>query len=229
MKVLTMTRILEYIQTQGLENVNLKVEYQNNIIFTTAQIFNEFAFNYSSYKIPLADIFANNAGYFVQLWQEYVNNTVYNLFRAVSAMQKEYDPIANYDMTETGADGTKLSKETTTPHGGTITTSEVNRYGVDSGTDGQPYDKTTVKSEPLTGANTEREYANNMSVTFESTTHSGYHEGKEHFVKRSGNVGVTTNAQLLTGEIDVRKHDLLREYVKTFIDRYAYCVGGVDE
>lgn len=233
MQILTMQKVLEYIQTQGLENVNLKVEWDGETLYTTAQIFNEFAFNYSTYKIPLCTIFPNTAGYFVQLWQEYVRNTVYNLYRTLDAMAKEYDPIANYDMTESGADGKRLSKETakTTPKGGTETETNVNRYGVDSGTYGQPFDKSTVTVKPLANTETEttREYNNDQGISFDGTSYSGYHEGNEHFLKRSGNVGVTTNAQLLTGEIEVRKHDILREYVKTFIDRYAYCVGGVDE
>lgn len=225
-QILEIQKVLEYIQAQGFENVNLQIVYNGETLYTTAQIFNEFAFNYSSYKIPHSPIFQNTAGYFISLWQEYVNNTKYNLYRTLDAMKREYDPIANYDMTESGADGKRLSKETTTPFGGTQTESSVNRYGVDSGNNGQPYDKTTVKSTPLAGAKTEHTYENDKSISFDGDTHTGYHEGNEHFLKRSGNVGVTTNAQLLTGEIEVRKHDILREYVKTFIDRYAYCLGG---
>lgn len=226
---LEIQKVLEYIQAQGFENVNLQVVYNGETLYTTAQIFNEFAHNYCTYKIPHSPIFPNTAGYFIALWQEYVNNTKYNLHRTLDAMQREYDPIANYDMTESGADGKRLSKETTTPYGGTETTSTVNRYGVNSGDNGQPFDKTTVQSKPLANAKTEHTYENDKSISFDGTTHTGYHEGNEHFLKRSGNVGVTTNSQLLTGEIEVRKHDILREYVKAFIDRYAYCLGGVDE
>lgn len=223
-----METVLKYIETQGLENVNLKVVYDNEELYTTAQVFNEFRFNYSTYKIPVSLIDTVSAGYFIQLWQEYVNNTKENLYRAMQAMRAEYDPISNYDMTEQAADGRRLSKETdkSTPHGGTQTST--NRYGVDSGATGQPYD--TVTTQPIPGYETytenTREFKMDQSMDFDGTTLTGYHDAAEHYLKRSGNIGVTTAAQMIEGELSVRKHDLLREYVKAFIDRYAYTVGG---
>ena len=168
MKILTMETVLEYIETQGLENVNLKVEYLSETIFTTAQIYNELRYNYWTYKIPLSDLYTANAGYFIGLWQEYVSNTKQQLYRALEALTADYDPVSNYDMKEQRADGVRLSKETdtTTPSGGTKVEQSLNRYGIDSGTDGAPYDKSETKTTPLTGTKTEteRSYANDTHL-----------------------------------------------------------------
>ena len=141
-------------------------------------------------------------------------------------MKAEYDPISNYDMTEQAADGRKLSKrtDTTTPTGGTE--SKVYRYGLGSDADGSLYSK--EESLPKAGAKTEltESYDNNQSMTFDGSTLTGYHDAAEHYLKRSGNIGVTTSAQMIEGELQLRMHDLLREYIKEFIDRYCFCVGG---
>ena len=230
MKILTMETVLEYIETQGLENVNLKVEYLSETIFTTAQIYNELRYNYWTYKIPLSDLYTANAGYFIGLWQEYVSNTKQQLYRALESLTADYDPVSNYDMKEQRADGVRLSKETdtTTPSGGTKVEQSLNRYGIDSGTDGAPYDKSETKTTPLTGTKTEteRSYANDKSMSFGNDTYSNFHSAEEHYVKRSGNIGVTLASDMVRSEYELRKLDLLRSYVKTFIDRYAYTTGG---
>ena len=230
MQTLKMQTVLEYIQTQGLENVNLKVEYLSETIFTTAQIFNELRFNYSTYQVPVSLIDTPTAGYFIQLWQEYVGNTKQQLFRALEALTADYDPVSNYDMKEQRADGVRLSKETdtTTPTGGTKVEQSLNRYGIDSGADGAPYDKSETQTTPLTGTKTEteRSYANDKSMSFGNDTYSNFHSAEEHYVKRSGNIGVTLASDMVRSEYELRKLDLLRSYVKTFIDRYAYTIGG---
>lgn len=227
MKVLKLETVFEYIETQGIENVNLQVVIDNTTVYTNAQIYNEFRFSYWDYKIPMSDLYTNNAGYFVQLWQEYVYNTKSQLARSLAALAAEYDPVSNYDMTEQSADGRKLSKETDTitPTGGTET--KVSRYGIDSGEDGAPYDKTEITPKTGTNTKTTKEMTSDKTITDnDGNTLTGYHEANDHFLKRSGNIGVTTAQQMITEELRLRKEDLLRSYVKTFIDRYAYTIGG---
>lgn len=230
MKMLTMRTVIEYIETQGIENVNLSVVVGDDTKYTTAQIYNEFRFNYWDYKIPLSDIFTANAGYFIQLWNEYVSNTKNNLARTVAAMEAEYNPISNYDMTEEAHDGKSYSKETdtTTPTGGSKTT--VNRFGIDSGTDGAPYDVTEVTPLKDTKTDTTREFENDQSIIDnEGNAVTGMHEASAHYLKRAGNIGTTLASDMLASEISVRKHDILREYVREFVGRYMYTIGGDDQ
>lgn len=227
MKILTMKTVLDYIDRQGIANVNLKVEIGGVTVYTSAQVYNEFRFNYWCYKIPLSDLYTSNAGYFLELWQEYVNNTKAQLSRSLAALAAEYDPVSNYDMKEQSADGTKLSKETdkVTPKGGTKTT--VNRFGIDSDANGEPYDVTQIEPLEDTQTETTKEYTSDNTIPDnDGNTVSGFHEAKQHFLQRSGNIGVTTAQQMITEELKLRQVDLLRVYVKAFIDRYAYTTGG---
>ena len=227
MKVLKLETVFEYIETQGIENVNLQVVIDNTTVYTNAQIYNEFRFNYWDYKIPLSDLYTNNAGYFVQLWQEYVNNTKAQLGRALAAMAAKYDPVSNYDMKEQSADGRKISTETdtTTPTGGSKTT--VNRFGIDSDENGAAYDVTKIEPLKDTQTATTKAMTGDKTITDnDGNTLTGYHEAHDHFLQRSGNIGVTTAQQMITEELRLRKEDLLRSYVKTFIDRHAYTIGG---
>ena len=66
-------------------------------------------------------------------------------------------------------------------------------------------------------------------MDFDGDTLTGYHEANEHYLKRSGNIGVTTSAQMITGEVELRKIDLLKDYIREFFNRYGYAVGGDHE
>lgn len=229
MPTMKLLKALNEIYEAGLSNARLEVTYNDETIFTSDQVFYEFADNYSTYKVCISDIFQPTTAAFIALYSRYRDNTKAQLYRAWKALQAEYDPLSNYDMTETGADGKKLSMQTITPYGGTESTTTTKRTGLNSTDPGEVADTVTTENKPIIGAKTETNYENDKSVDFDGTTHTGYHEGNEHFLKRSGNVGVTSNVQLLTGELELRKRDLLREWVKEFIDRYCYCVGGADE
>lgn len=225
--LLELKTALSDIYDAGLENARFEVKHDQETIFTSDQIFYEFADNYTEFILSCG-LFTPSAAAFIAIWRRYVTNTVDQLYRMWSALREEYDPITNYDMLEIGADGKRLSKETDTitPHGGTQSETTLDRYGVNSGTDGAPADKTTTKVQPIPGTQTktetEREYLNNQSMDFDGETKTGYHDAAEHYLKRTGNIGVQTAADMLLREQDVRLIDLLHDYVKRFVDRYCF-------
>lgn len=89
------------------------------------------------------------------------------------ALTKNYDPLANYDMTERETVASKVKTEIDT---------DSNTYGFNS------------DSAVPTG-----------KVGSSSTT-SGSADDNIRNLTRSGNIGVTTSAQMLEGELEVRKH-----------------------
>lgn len=226
MPTIRLRTALNDIQDAGLENAPMKVEVHGVTIFTTEQVFNEFADNYDTYVCRISDLYQPTTAAFAALYIRYRDNTKEQLYRAYQAITAQYDPVSNYDMTEQSADGKKLSTETVTPYGGTETKTTTNRTGMNSTDPGVLADTVTTDMTPKTGAKTETSFANDKSVDFDGTTHTGYHEGSEHFLKRSGNIGVTESSTMVGHEMDLRKRDLLREWVKQFIDRYCYSVGG---
>lgn len=211
--------------TAAQQEALMKLTVTPDDMYTGIQVLNELEL-YSSYLMVVPVGVTADAAYFAGRWTEYRKNTVDQLHRAWIAMKADYDPISNYDMLEQSADGRKLSKrtDTTTPTGGTE--SKVYRYGLGSDADGSLYSK--EESLPKTGAKTTltESYDNNQTMSFDGSTLTGYHDAAEHYLKRSGNIGVTTSAQMIEGELQLRMHDLLREYIKEFIDRYCFCVGG---
>lgn len=207
----------------------LTVDYDNTVLFSHSDIFDVFAYNYSSYYVTVSSVYRPSTAFFLNLWHSYVTQTAGNLARALDAMTAEYNPINNYDMIEKSADARKLSKETdtTTPTGGTETENEVKVYGLNSGATGADSDYSKTTSRPLANTKTEtvREYDNDKTGTAGGQTVTG-HDVNEHILTRSGNIGVTTSAQMITQEITLRRVNLMKDYVREFVNQYCYSVGG---
>lgn len=207
-----------------------KLTYGSDNMYTSLDTINEIENNFSSWLVTIPTGITENAAAFSAVWVHYRNTTLEQLHRGWEGLMAEYDPVSNYDVLEQSSDGRKLSKETdtTTPTGGTKTT--VSRFGVDSGASGEPYDVT--ETTPLSGAKTEteRSFAGDKTITDNSgNTLSGYHEAQDHFLKRSGNIGVKTAAEMLLTELNLRKINLLQEYIHIFFSRHGFAVGGDDE
>lgn len=85
---------------------------------------------------------------------------------------------------------------------------------------------------------TEEKWSNDVSISYKSANEDGtfsdntfgsdFSDGTMHVLTRTGNIGVTTNAQMIQGEIEMRRINLLHEYVQGFITLYCSFVG-VDE
>lgn len=206
---------------------SLGVTVDGEEIFTNQQIFDEMTAHYCSfYWKTVAPDFALQ---FLDLWHHYVGATKYNLKRAYDALLVEYNPAENYAMREKGVDGVKRDKETreNTPSGKTVSTSHVDRYGLDSGSTGEDYDETTNTTEYQNRKDTEEKtYTNTIAGQLDGQTVGTYNEAHEHVFERSGNIGTQTAADIIGGEMVLRFNaDLLREYVSTFMSENCYYVG----
>lgn len=164
-------------------------------------------------------------GYIFAEWSNFIARNGENLKRMIDALYSEYNPINNYDMVEQGATGTKQDKHRTTPHGKITNTSSAYQTGINSTGDGALTGKTVTDTE-YTNADSETEYDNTMAIkNNDDIAESGYHKGEQHYLKRSGNIGVTTSAQMIEQELNLRVVDLIADFVKRFFERYCYFVG----
>lgn len=164
-------------------------------------------------------------GYIFAEWGNFIARNGENLKRMIDALYAEYNPINNYDMVEQGATGTKQDKHRTTPHGKITNTSSAYQTGVNSTGDGTLTGKTVTETE-YTNADSETEYDNTMTIkNNDDVAETGYHRGEQHYLKRSGNIGVTTSAQMISQELQLRVVDLIADFVKRFFDTYCYFVG----
>lgn len=212
-------------------DLHLDIVVDNTTIATQSEILNLWL-KYSEFLYTQSDLVHFNdgmhgeieGGYIFAEWNLYNARNGVNLKRTMDALFSEYNPINNYDMIEESADGKKQDKHKTTPHGTITNTATATHAGIDTVDNGGLVGQTTTTTE-YTNADTETTYDNTKSMEFDSTTHAGYHTATEHFLKRSGNIGVTTSAQMITQEIELRVVDLLSDYVKRFFRQYCYYVG----
>lgn len=213
-------------------------------LLSSDDLYRELSMRYGCYYFYPPSFLPLNVAHLRDTFLSWLHRNNDNIARQIETLAMEYDPIANYDMTERAADGTKVAKETTTAtpsgtmsvasaHSGTDTTTD-KRYGFDS-VDGSNADHTTLQhGETVTDTTsfngykteTETESAHDRSVTTpDGSTLSGLDSGSEHYLRRYGNIGVTTSAQLASGELELRVHDIAIEWLERFADEYLIYVG----
>lgn len=163
-------------------------------------------------------------GYIFAEWQNFIARNGENLKRTIDALYSEYNPIENYAMHETGADGEKEDKTHITPKGTTTVTTTPYATGINSTGDGAQTGKSITET-AYTDAESETNPDNTKDMTFESETKSGYHKTNEHYFQRHGNIGVTTSMQMIMQEIDGRKIDLIADFTDRFFRLYCYFAG----
>ena len=132
--------------------------------------------------------------------------------KSVNALLSDYNPIENYNSTETE------SMEIT---GQNSTTSEISSTTTGENTTNTTGETTETLS-PYDSENFNNNSKNNSSgVTSESSsstdnssnTMSGTSsQTNARTLKRSGNIGVTTSQQMIQSEIDLRKNDLINDF-----------------
>ena len=213
-------------------------------LLSSDDLYRELSMRYGCYYFYPPSFLPLNVSYLRETFLSWLNRNNDNIARQIETLAKDYDPIANYDMTEQAADGTKIAKETTTAtpsgtmqvasaHTGTDTTTD-KRYGFDSAaavpadTSDLQHGETITDTTSFTNYKTvtDTESAHDRSVTTpDGSTLSGLDSGSEHYLRRYGNIGVTTSAQLATGELALRVHDIAIEWLERFADQYLIYVG----
>lgn len=209
------------------ESTDFAITVDGTALYTSAEVLILMIDRYSDYIYSVSDIFASSAGnHFVDEWKRYVSRMGDNLLRAYQALYADYDPISNYDMIEAAADGKKLDETITetTPTGTTTNTSDISRAGLDSSTPVLTDTTSTTTSFDEAKTTTTESPTNTVTVDFDDETLVG-HEVTEHRLRRSGNIGVTTSQQMIESELQLRRTDLLSEFLTGFAKQTLYYVG----
>lgn len=164
-------------------------------------------------------------GYIFAEWADFIARNGQNLKRMIDALYSEYNPIDNYNMVEQGATGTKQDSHRTTPHGTIKIENTPYQTGINSTGDGAQTGKSITET-TYENVDSETTYDNTMTIkNNEDLPETGFHRGEQHYLKRSGNIGVTTSAQMIEQELNLRTVDLIDDFVKRFFDKYCYYVG----
>ena len=132
--------------------------------------------------------------------------------RMITALTEEYNPLHNYDRQESWTDeheneGTKSSAGSSESSGSGTDQTQV--AGFNDATNLTNKDKLTSES----SGDSSSEYSEETSDTG-TTTRTG---------RVQGNIGVTTSAQMLAGELEIRQQDIYKIIVREFIK--MFCLG----
>lgn len=195
--------------------------------------------------------------HFWGIWSHYNDMHLEDFLRLYAATYGTYDPLSNYDMMEQTLDGKKIDNitETTTPSGtttntattsgqetsetsfyktglgsgGTQTLTDVTAATVSSGDQDGDNLRTVTNTLSYEDAETERAttHTNTMSGDFNGDSFTGYHEVMEHRTMKKGNIGVQSAQDLIQKEYDIRRYNILVEYIKQFFQLYGYYTRGV--
>lgn len=315
-------KIADVIST--LEQTNyFQLVVDNTEIFTNAQVWNELDYKYSEFSF-LAKQFENYTTRFTTLYSQYCVNMGEQYARMLDAITRKYNPINNYEMIESGADGRKQSKKTDsekldtvsgTKNGDSSNTRTGNQTNAKSGSESSGrtysgnqitdrYENTFDSGISANGAHTNRDvtqlpaytdslgftnrqdtltynnvkdevknnndqsqsmtvgqeslsvtgqsasaghsrntktedYENDVSVSAKKQNADGtesslalgsdFTDGTMHVFTRSGNIGVTTSMQMVSGEMEREKLNLLKMWVHGFIYEYCTYIHGSDD
>ena len=98
------------------------------------------------------------------------------------------------------------------------------------------YDDTTPKLKTKSKQNPMGSYGRTTgTATNNYTEWDGYKEtetetgGKTHTENRHGNIGVTTTQHMIEREIELRKHDIVKEYLQQYVNGELYMGGDLNE
>ena len=163
----------------------------------------------------------------IRLW---FSRNYLNFDRIMEALTAEYDPIENYNRIEAWTrtpnltDKSTLSGKDTTDRDYDHLKEKVSYKGDDTReTQVSAFDSSAYQpSEKVTDSRTTREDEKDTDGKYTDTTNFGKvdtvtHNGTESYRSNiHGNIGVTTNQQMITAELELRKFDIYSDIAARF-------------
>lgn len=173
---------------------------------------------------------------FADMFKDFVSRRLANYNRIYDMMLLEYNPLENYDRLEEGSIirskeygekvtstvDDKRNESTSTPKVEITAENFVVGYNED-----EPHlaGKTVTKANGSDTINDTIVSQNSGGETYTEQTHTDTETESRNGFRVHGNIGVTTPAQMIMGELDIRERfDLVKAIVRTFIDEVTfYC------
>ena len=177
------------------------------------EFFGSFFFFCSSYTLDVKNPL-------VKKFDSYNNLMASNLKSQLDVMKASYNPIENYDNNEESTTTTG-AKEENFKKGTNTDTTEVGKGLITTTSDVTSYESNTfADADKVTTDESARTTTTTMGERTDTRTE------KEHvdiFKKRiHGNIGVTTSQQMIESELELRKRNIITEYLKEFATMYFF-------
>lgn len=194
------------------------VQWQGEILIESDFVENYFLKKYGEW-------YTINNSYmgFLSDFQYYNLNKVDDLKRMLNAYFSDYNPLENYNGTETITESYGKQKETNID--GERTDTNIIGNEQTTSTDSVTSFETNEYSE--TGKNITENNSRTDRVTKGSQTNTRENDAYENSIKttKSGNLGVTTSQQMIESELALRlKMNVKEKYLDEFIAEWCYLV-----
>ena len=182
-----------------------------------AEFFDEF---FGSFFFFCSSFTLNAKNPLVKKFDSYNKLVASNLKSQLDVMQEVYNPIENYDSNEESTSTIGL-KEENFKKGANIDKTEVGQGTITTKSDVTSYESNTfAEADKVTTDESARTTTSTMGERSDIRTE------KEHidtFKKRiHGNVGVTTSQQMIESELELRKRNVVTEYLTEFANMYFF-------
>ena len=182
-----------------------------------AEFFDEF---FGSFFFFCSSFTLNEKNPLVKKFDSYNKLMASNLKSQLDVMKAAYNPIENYDNNEESTTTTG-AKEENFKKGTNTDTTEVGQ-----GTITTKSDVTSFESNTFTDADKVTTDESARTTTTTMGERSDVRTEKEHvdkFTKRiHGNIGVTTSQQMIESELELRKRNIIFEYLTEFANMHFF-------
>lgn len=184
---------------------------------TVAEIFDEF---WGSFYFFCSSYTLDDENPLAKKFKTYNNQMSANLKKSLDAFLSTYNPIENYDSNEESTTTTG-AKEENFKKGANTDTTEVGQGIITTKSDVTSYESNTFADADKV---TTDEAARTTTATMGER--SDVRSEKEHIDKFTkhihGNIGVTTSQQMIESELELRKRNIIFEYLTEFANMYFF-------
>ena len=182
-----------------------------------AEFFDEF---FGSFFFFCSSFTLNAKNPLVKKFDSYNKLMASNLKSQLDVMKEVYNPIENYDSNEESTSTIGL-KEENFKKGANIDKTEVGQGTITTKSDVTSYESNTfADADKVTTDESARTTTSTMGERSDIRTE------KEHVDKFSkhihGNIGVTTSQQMIESELELRKRNVVTEYLTEFATMYFF-------
>ena len=182
-----------------------------------AEFFDEF---FGSFFFFCSSFTLNAKNPLVKKFESYNKLMSSNLKSQLDVMKSAYNPIENYDSNEESTTTTGI-KEENFKKGANTDTTEVGQGQITTKSDVTSYESNTfAEADKVTTDESARTTTTTLGERTDIRTE------KEHidtFKKRiHGNIGVTTSQQMIESELELRKRNVVTEYLTNFATMYFF-------
>lgn len=184
---------------------------------TVAEIFDEF---WGSFYFFCSSYTLDDENPLAKKFKTYNNQMAANLKKALDAFFSEYNPIENYDNNEESTTTTG-AKEENFKKGTNTDTTEVGQGQITTKSDVTSYESNTfADADKVTTDESARTTTTTLGERTDIRTEKAH---IDTFKKRiHGNIGVTTSQQMIESELELRKRNIIFEYLTEFATMYFF-------